>query len=107
MTNFDEHLPDDVRDIAERLVDARVTLSPFEFDDLRARVQRRVSRPSRGRRLSGLRKSSIAGALAAALMLSSGAGAVIASTSIGGGSQTFQALSFRDNRDSSYCQYHG
>ena len=40
-------------------------------------------------------------------MLTSGAGAVIASTSIGGGSQTYQALSFRNDRDSSYCQYHG
>src|SRR5450755_3168261 len=107
MTDFNEHLPEDVRDIAERLAEARVTLSPLELDQLRAQVQRRASRPSRSRRLGGLRRTSLAGILAAALMLTSGAGAVIASTSLGGGSQTFQTLSFRHDRDSSFCQYHG
>jgi len=107
MSHFDEHLPEDVRDIAERLTEARVTLSPLELDELRGRVQRRVARSPKPRHLGGLRRGWLAGLLAATLMLSSGVGVVLAGSSLGGGSQTFAGFSFRHDRDSSYCQYHG
>jgi hypothetical protein len=115
MSRFDENLPEDVRDIAQRLTEARATLSPLELDDLRGRVHRRVTRRSAGRRTGRMRRTSLAAILAAALMLTSGAGVVIAAGYFGGNSDgffggdshVFQTTNFRDDRDSSYCQYHG
>lgn len=107
MTDFDEHIPEDLRDIAERLTEARAGFTPLELDELRTRVHRRVSRPARRRGMGAFRRTSLAAILAAALMLSSGAGAVIAAGYFGGGSQVFQTTSFRHDRDASYCQYHG
>ena len=108
MSHFDEHLPEDVRDIAERLTEARATLSPLESDELRGRVRRRVGRSSKERRFGGLRRSWLAGILAGTLMLSSGAGVVVAAGYFGGGdSHVFDGFSFRHDRDSSFCQYHG
>ena len=115
MTDFNEQLPEDVRDIAERLTEARVALSPLELDELRGRIHRRVTRSSKRRGMGTLRRSSLAAILAAALMLTSGAGAVIAAGyfggnsdgNFGGDSHVFQSTSFRHFRDSSFCQYHG
>lgn len=110
MDHFDEHLPEDVRDIAERLTQARATLSPLELDDLRGRIHRRSTRAPRVRRTSRFRRSSLAAILAAALMLTSGAGAVIAAGYFGGSGgdrYVFQELSFAHDHDASFCQYHG
>lgn len=108
MNNFDEHLPEDVRDIAEQLTEARATFSPLELDELHSRIHRRLTRPSKRRGMRGLRRTSLAGILAAALMLSSGTGVVIAAGYFGGGdAHVFQTTSFRHDHDSSYCQYHG
>ena len=114
MARNEEHLPEDIRDIAARLTEARATLTPLEADELSGRVRRRVARaPRRGARR--LRRTSLAAILAAALMLTSGAGAVIAAGYFGGhsdgffggDSQVFQSFNFRHDRDASYCQYHG
>jgi uncharacterized repeat protein (TIGR02543 family) len=116
MSRFDESLPGDVRDIAERLTEARATLSPLELDELRGRVHRSVTRRSPGRRTGRMRRTSLAAILAAALMLTSGAGAVIAAgyfggnsggNYFGGDSHVFEGTSFDHFRDSSFCQYHG
>lgn len=107
MSRFDEHLPEDLRDIAERLTQARPTLSPLELDELHGRVQRRAERASRGKFLGRVRKGSLAGVLAGTLMLTSGAGAVIAATSLGGGSHTYATTSLSHSSNASFCQYHG
>lgn len=108
MAHFDDQLPDDVRDIAERLSASRATFTPLELDALRQRVQMRVKRaPARRGMVARMRARWVAVLLAAGLTLSSGAGVVLACTSIGGGSQTFDTTSFHYARDASYCQYHG
>ena len=111
MGHFDEHLPEDVREIAERLTQARATLSPLESDELRGRIHRRSTRAPRVRRTGRFRRSSLAAILAAALMLSCSAGAVIAAGYFGGNDggfrYVFQELSFAHDHDASYCQYHG
>ena len=92
-------------------------MSPLDRDALRIRIRRA---PRRHGRLSGLRTKWVAGLLTAGLMLTSGAGVVIACTSLGGGNDphggnnlggnfrnTFRDTSFNHGRDASYCQYHG
>jgi hypothetical protein len=104
MGHSDEHLPEDVRDIAARLSEARATLSPLELDDLRSRV----TRPAASRRAGRLRRSTLVAMLAGALMLTSGAGVVIAAGYFGGGDRyVFQTTSFSHDHDASFCQYHG
>ncbi len=44
MSDLDDQLPADLRDIAARLVAARVTPSPLELDELRRRVRTRAGR---------------------------------------------------------------
>src|SRR5579872_1683399 len=105
MSQFDDQFPDDVREIAERLGDARATFSPLELDRLRERLARRAPRSPRGF-VSSLRMRSVAGLLALGLMLSSGAGVVIASSALGGGSHTFDSTRLRPAHDASECEYH-
>lgn len=109
MSHSDEHFPEDLRDIAQRLTEARPTLSAFELDDLRGRVHGRVTRPSAGRRAVGrFRRSTLVAILASALMLTSGAGVVIAAGSFGGGDRyVFQTTSVTHESDASFCQYQG
>lgn len=49
----------------------------------------------------------VAVALTLGLVGTGGAGIVLASQSVGGGSQTFSDTSFRHMDDASYCEYHG
>jgi hypothetical protein len=122
MGHNEEHLPEDVRDIAERLTESRASFTPIELDGLRERLKRRLGQgsPSHGRRLSRLRMKSIAGVAAIGLMLTAGAGVVIAGTSISGGTNagggnlssfsqsfnnTFRNTSLRHDPDASFCQY--
>jgi len=109
MAHFDDQLPDDVRDIAERLSMSRATFTPLELDELRHRLQKRAQRaPSRRGLLGRMHAKWVAVLLAAGLLLSSGAGVVIACESVGGdGGQTFGTTSFHDARDASFCEYHG
>ncbi len=109
MARFDDQLPDDVRDIAERLSASRATFTPLELDELRQRVQQRAQRAPGRRGLAGrMHARWVAVLLAAGLLLTSGAGVVIACESVGGGgSQTFGTTSFHHARDASWCQYHG
>jgi len=108
MARFDDQLPDDVRDIAEGLSASRATFTRLELDELRQRIQRRAEHAPRHRGLrAGMHARWVAVLLAAGLLLSSGAGAVIAGESVGGGYQTFGETSFYHSRDASWCQYHG
>jgi hypothetical protein len=124
MSRNEEHLPEDLRDIAERLTEARATFTPLELDDLHGRLRRRTERrrgtPGRRRFATRFRMNSVAGLVAAGLMLTSGAGAVIAATSFGGDDHgrsgdnfgknfgdTYGGTSFNHGRDGSFCQYHG
>lgn len=107
MDHREQQRPDDVREIAARLTAARETLSPHELDDLRRRVGRRVGRGPRRGRLARWRTKWVAAVLATGLMLTTGAGVVIACSSIGGGSNTYDPISFHNMRDASFCQYRG
>ena len=108
MAPFDDQLPEDLRDIAERLTEARATFSPLELDALNGRLRRRFERSPRSRRFAaGLRMKSVAGLGALGLMLTSGAGVVIASSEIGGGHDTFNGTRLHNTRDSSECEYKG
>jgi len=117
MAPHDEHLPADLRDIAERLTESRVTFTPLELDALNGRLRTRFQRAPRRRGLvTRLRMSSVAGLVAVGLMLTTGVGAVLACTSLGGGGNSyggdpfhgvFQTTSFHHERDASFCQYRG
>jgi hypothetical protein len=88
MSQHGDYLPEDLREIAARLSAARVTPNPLDLDELRQRVHgraRRVAAAPRRRRLaSALRMNFVASALTSTLVLTSGAGVVLACT--GGGS---------------------
>lgn len=104
MSENDGQLPEDLRDIAERLSAARVTPSRFELDDLYQRVHGRVDRrrgPLRGRRRStaALRMNLVAAALTLGLVLTSGVGVVLASEWFGGGSNTYGDINFKGYDD--------
>src|SRR5208283_5484895 len=87
MSQFDDQLPEDLRDIAARLSAARVTPTPLELDELRRRVHGRAARAPRQRGLAGaLRAKAVAGLLTVGLMLTAGAGVVLATGSFNGGS---------------------
>jgi len=118
MYGYDDELPEHVREIAARLVEARAVLSPVEFDELRGRIRRRLERAPRRSAVSGLRHNWIAGVAAIGLMLTSGAGAVIASTSLAGSrghgdslgsnfERTFSDTSVHHMRDASSCAFSG
>jgi hypothetical protein len=110
MDRHDDHLPEDLRDVAGRLRESRAQLTPLELDQLRSRVHRRVDRgaaPRRSRFVAILRMNLVAAALTVGLVLTSGVGAVIASQSLGGGTNTFSATNFNHPTNSAGCQYHG
>jgi hypothetical protein len=59
MSQYGDHLPEDLRDIAARLSAARVRPNPIELDELRQRVERRAARAAaspRRRRGAGARR---------------------------------------------------
>ena len=103
MSEHDSQLPEDLRDIAERLSAARVTPSRFELDELYQRVYVHFERggsPWRGRRFAGvLRMNLVAAVLTLGLVLTSGVGVVLASEWFGGGSNTFQDVNFKGYDD--------
>ncbi len=113
MSQFDDQLPEDLRDIAARLSAARVTPTPLELDELRRRVHGRAARAPRQRGLAGaLRVKAVAGLLTVGLMLTAGAGVVLATGSFNGGSggsnsvgNVWQTTSFHNEKDASWCQY--
>ena len=103
MSEHESHLPEDLRDIAERLSAARATPSRFELDQLYQRVYARFERgerPWRQRRLAGaLRMNLVAALLTLGLMATSGVGVVLASEWFGGGSNTYQDVNFKGYDD--------
>jgi hypothetical protein len=112
MSQHDGQLPEDLRDIAERLSAARVTPSPFELDELCRRVYRRVERgrrlPRRSRFATAPRMNFVAVLLTLGLVLTSGVGVVLASGAIGGGPNTYEHFSFQREDDSScYVEHPG
>jgi hypothetical protein len=113
MSRHEGELPEDLRDIAARLSAARVTPSRLELDDLCRRVYARVERaegsPRRGRLVGRLRMNFAAVMLTLGLVLTSGAGVVLASGSLGGGdSNTFHTLSFKgDDYSTCYVEHEG
>jgi uncharacterized repeat protein (TIGR02543 family) len=116
MSQYDDQLPEDLRDIAARLSAARVTPTPLELDELRRRVHGRVGRAGRSPQRRGfagaLRTKLVAVCLTLGLTMTTGVGVVLACDSFGGGGQNqfgnvWQTTSFRHDHDASYCQYHG
>jgi hypothetical protein len=111
MSQHDGQLPEDLRDIADRLFAARVTPSRFELDELYQRVYGRVEggrSPWRRRRFATvLRMNFVAALLTLGLVLTSGVGVVLASEWFGGGSNTYEATSFHNEKDASWCEYYG
>ena len=101
MSQFDDQLPEDLRDIAARLSAARVTPTPLELDELRRRVHGRAARAPRQRGLAGaLRVKAVAGLLTVGLMLTAGVGVGLASGVTGG------SITTSYNESASNCQYH-
>jgi uncharacterized protein YceK len=113
MSQHDDHLPEDLRDIAARLSAARSTPSALELDELRRRVHGRVGRagrtPQRRSFARVLRMNFVAVMLTMGLVLTSGVGVVLAGQSFGGGgdSNTYGNTSFKGYENASWCQYHG
>lgn len=108
MARFDDAFPEDVRDIAERLSESRATFTALELDGLNGRLRRRFERTPRRRSLvARMRAKWVASLLALGLLLTSGAGIVIASSAIGGGRDTFRTIRFDDADDASGCQLDG
>ena len=105
MSRFEDPIPEDIRDVAHRLTEARAAFSPLDRDALRMRIGRSARRQGP---LGRLRIKSVAGLLTAGLMLTSGAGVVIACSALGGGRHTFDNTQFRGGNDNaSRCEYHG
>ena len=113
MSQYDEQLPEDLRDVAARLSAARPTPTPLELDGLRQRIQARHARAARAgtahkpRGLARvLRMRAVAVMLTLGLTLSSGVGVVLACESLspgGGGTWTWPS----PPQNASWCQYHG
>lgn len=84
MSQYDDRLPEDLRDIAARLSAARHTPSPLELDELRQRVHGRIARARRAPKRRGLasvlRMNFVAVLLTTGLVLTSGVGVVLACT---------------------------
>ena len=111
MSQHDGQLPEDLRDIAERLSAARETPTPFELDELCRNVYWRVARGGnserRGRFVPRMRTNLVAAALTVGLVLTSGVGVVLADEWFGGGGNTYESTGFYNDKDSSYCEYYG
>jgi hypothetical protein len=104
MSQYDDQLPEDVRDIAARLSAARATPSPLELDELRRRVHGRAARPGNAPQRRGfarvMRRNFVAALLTAGLVMTTGVGVVLASGANNGSISTSQ------NESASNCQYH-
>jgi hypothetical protein len=111
MDRHDDHLPEDLHEIADRLDAARTRPTAIELDEMRSRVQRRAQRSGsqrRGRFVMVLRMNFVAVLLTGGLVLTSGVGAVLASGAVGGNNQnTYSGTSFNKPKNSSGCQYRG
>lgn len=92
---------DDLHDVEQRLIGARLELSPLEEDALRRRVSQRVqgARPASGR-FAGLRRRGLATLLVSGAVLTSGASVVMATGT------TSSTPSVTYTTDSAGCQYH-
>ena len=104
MSQYDDQLPEDVRDIAARLSAARATPTPLELDALRRRVHGRAARsagavPRRGY-ARAMRRNIVAALLTGGLVMTTGVGVVLASGANTGSISTSQ------NESASNCQYH-
>ena len=77
----DDHLPDELREIADGIRESRLEPTPLELDELKRRARRQAERGSGS--ILAWRKKLIAAILALGLMFSSGAGVVVAAQSLG------------------------
>jgi hypothetical protein len=77
----DDHLPDDLREIADGIRKSRIEPTPLELDELKRRARRQAERDPSS--ILAWRRKLIAAILALGLMVSSGAGVVVAAQSIG------------------------
>jgi hypothetical protein len=111
MDRHDDHLPEDLHEIAGRLEEARTRPTAIELDEMRSRVQRRAQRAGsqrRGRLVTVLRMNFVAVLLTGGLVLTSGVGAVLASGAVGGNHEdTYKGTTFDKPKDSSECEYEG
>jgi len=84
-----ERLPDDLRDTAARLSEARVAPTELELDELKQRIFRRTARATSAPRAASfaraMRMKLVAVPLTLALTLSAGVGVVFACENLGGG----------------------
>jgi uncharacterized repeat protein (TIGR02543 family) len=105
-----ERFPEDVRDIASRLSEARVVPTEFELDELKQRIFRRAARAARVPKAASfaraMRMKLVAVPLTVALTLSAGVGVVFACENLGsGGGGSWKWPS--PPSSASWCQYKG
>lgn len=106
----DDHLPDELREIADGIRESRIEPTPLELDELRRRVRRQTEHRSGS--IIAWRKKLIAAILALGLMFSSGAGVVVAAQSLGKksgkqklGLKGLKAKVTKPKKDASQSQY--
>jgi hypothetical protein len=108
-TRDDEHLPDDLREIADGIRESRTEPAPLQLDGLKQRARRQAER--RIGSTARWRKKLVATLLALGLMLTSGTGVVVAAWSTSTSTDprlSFQALLDwlkKPRKDSSQSQY--
>ena len=111
MSQFDDQLPEDVRDIAARLFAARVNPTPLRSSTSFASGFTGAPVSRRGGAVSpaACARGPCAVLLTAGLMLTSGAGVVFASDWFGGNNWNGWSAwpIFHHDRDAAWCQYHG
>lgn len=101
----DDPTPDGLNEIEQRLREGRAELTPLQADELRRRiVQSSASRPRR-RRFRGAGRRGLVTVLVAGALGTTGASAVLASTSLGG-SLTSLLPSTYNPPTTDKCQYH-
>lgn len=109
MNRRDDHLPEDLRDIADGIRESRTEASPLQLDELKQRARRQAERA--GGAPGRWRRKLIATILALGLMFTSTTGVVVAAKSLGTSKK--QKVSFKGlkqkvskpKKDSSQSQY--
>jgi hypothetical protein len=108
----DEHLPEDLREAAKAMRDARTEPTPLQLDEIKLRAMSQADRDDNvglfGSLAGAWRRKAIALLLAVGVMFTSASGVVVASSSLGSkgkGKYDFKKKWTKPKKDSSHSQY--